>query len=248
MSKSRLDPKLVTKLATKLDRAESSIRSSISQFAAKRGISSEAALVLLCKQNGIGSAAYLRGLSATVQGQVASTSSSTGIQARHKAVSRKLRPAPRKKKLLELVKYSTSDPFRKGHIEEINKAYTHGCYTCVFVLLRKIVENMLIDILRFRFPDTTKVNKELYFDIAQKRVKDFGSIVKNFRAKSNDFGIESKLVQRIADRAKDLKDEANDKAHSWFHLVTRKSEIIDIDPQNLIDLIDRLEISIGMSK
>jgi len=152
-----------------------------------------------------------------------------------------------KNKLVIFINYKTSDPLRKGHINEINRAYTYKCYTCVFILVRKIIENMLVDILRRKFPPSTKENKELYFDTNQNRFKDFSIILKNFKDKSYEFGLEKKLVERIADISKKLKDEGNDKAHSWFHLVTGKHEIEVLNPQFLIDLISSLEKNIGIN-
>ena len=152
----------------------------------------------------------------------------------------------RKVRIIQLLKYKTTDPFRNGHIEEINRAYTYKCYTSVFILCRKVVENMIIDILRIKFPENNKQNKELYFDTAQSRFKDFSIILKNFKARASDFGTDKKLVERIYDLAIPLKDKANDKAHSWFHLVRKPREIEDLDMQNLIDLITRLESSFGI--
>lgn len=156
------------------------------------------------------------------------------------------RPKRTERKMVSLITYNTGDHFRSGHLKEINRAYTYGCYTAVFILLRKIVENMLIDILRHKFPPTTLENKRLYFDPSQKRFKDFSQIVANLRAKSADFDVDKKLVERIASLSTSLKDKANDKAHSWFHLVTRKSEIDELDSQTLIQLISQLERNIGM--
>jgi hypothetical protein len=158
--------------------------------------------------------------------------------------------APRQKlnhkKINELIKYNTQDFFRKGNVDEINRAYTYGCYTCVFVLLRKLIENMLIDILRHRFPDLSQTNKELYFDTTKKRFKDFGIIVDNFRKKSSEFGMDKKLVERIAQLSQQLKTEGNDKAHSWFHMVRREREIKELDPQLSIELISQLERKLGI--
>ncbi len=162
-------------------------------------------------------------------------------------VKKKSTPKKRIEKLKIFIEYQTVDSLRKGHIQEINKAYTAKCYTCVFILIRKIIENMLIDILRYKFPPTSKDNKELYFDTNLNRFKDFSIVLKNFRAKSHEFGMEKKLVERIADVSKQFKDEGNDKAHSWFHLVTSKPEMDDLKPQFLIDLISKLEKNIGIS-
>lgn len=153
---------------------------------------------------------------------------------------------PSRKQIIELIKYDTTDYFRKGHIEEVNKAYTFGCYTSVFILLRKIVENMLIDILRHKFPPSSLENKELYFGTSQNRFKDFSVIITNLGKKSSSFGIEKKLVERVVDLSKSLKDITNDKTHSWFHLVKNKAEIDDLNPQMVIELISQLEKNIGM--
>ena len=53
-----------------------------------------------------------------------------------------------KKKIVELIRFETSDYFIKEHIKEINKTYTHGCYTSSFILCRKVFENLLIGIIR----------------------------------------------------------------------------------------------------
>jgi hypothetical protein len=152
------------------------------------------------------------------------------------------------KEIIQLIKYETDDPFRKGHIDEINRAYTCRCYTSVFILCRKVIENMIIDILKKKFPPREKQNKELYFDINKRRFKDFGVILDNFYAKRNEFDLDKKIVERIVSLAKPFKKEANDKAHSWFHLVRKRKEIDDIDIQGIIDLIRKLEESLDNKK
>ena len=145
------------------------------------------------------------------------------------------------KEIQKFIDYETTDFFRKGHIEEINRAYSAGCYTSVFILCRKIIENMIIDILRKKFPPDTEDNTELYYDFKRKRFKDFKIILDNFYSKRDEFGIDRKIVERTVSYAHPLRKEANDKAHSWYHLVRKKEEIEKIDIQGIIDLIIKLE-------
>jgi hypothetical protein len=70
MARRILDPALVTKLSNKLGRPENAISVMVSKKAHQIGISSEAALILLAKQNGIGTAIYQRKLDATKQAEV----------------------------------------------------------------------------------------------------------------------------------------------------------------------------------
>jgi len=144
------------------------------------------------------------------------------------------------KKIVKLINFDSSDPFIKGHVEEVNKAYTYGCYTSAVILSRKIVENLIIDIFTKYFPPSTKENKELYFDTSKKRNKDFGEILENLHTKRVDFDTKKEIVERLYDKAKSLKGNANSKTHSWFHLVKRQKEVDDLEIQTVIDLIQRL--------
>ena len=42
--------------------------------------------------------------------------------------------------------------FAGGYIAEVGRAYGAECYTCTLILIRKIVENLIIDILEKKFP------------------------------------------------------------------------------------------------
>lgn len=73
MARAKLDHKLLDKIVSKTGRKKSVLQSSVSQLAAKHAIASEAALVLMAKQQGIGTSSYLKKLSADVQAQVRQT-------------------------------------------------------------------------------------------------------------------------------------------------------------------------------
>ena len=147
-----------------------------------------------------------------------------------------------KEKIINCISYETNDHFKKGHINEINRAYTNKCYTSVFILARKIVENLIIDIMCKKFPPNSLSNRELYFDNQRKRFKDFSVILKNFYDKRNEFDADKiEIIKRLYDKALALKDDANQKTHSWYHLVERKKEIDDLNLQAIIELIKKIE-------
>jgi hypothetical protein len=151
---------------------------------------------------------------------------------------------PKKEKVLEVIRYDSANPFIRGHIDEINRAYTKGCYTAVHVLARKIIENLIRELLSGRFPPEELENKELYYDIAQARFKDFNVILRNLYEKRNEFGPgKSDAVKRLYDLAKNFKGDANDATHSWYYLIQSKSEIDNLNIQTIIDLIAVLQES-----
>jgi len=112
----------------------------------------------------------------------------------------------RKTTLKQIANYETTDKFLKKHLDEINKAYTYGCYTATFILCRKVLENLIVHhILKKKYTQNTLQHKEKYFDIHNGRNLDFNRLLHNLRSSLNDFHPEKKLVMRICQRQKDSK-------------------------------------------
>jgi uncharacterized protein (TIGR02391 family) len=70
MAKGRLDRKLLDKIAKKLGKKRTAVNVMVSKRASKLGVSSEAALIILAKELGIGTAHYQRKLDPTKQAEV----------------------------------------------------------------------------------------------------------------------------------------------------------------------------------
>ena len=73
MGRRILDPKIMSKIAKKTGKKNTAINVRVSKEAAKQGISSEAALIILAKRYGIGTSTYQRSLDAAKQGEVRDT-------------------------------------------------------------------------------------------------------------------------------------------------------------------------------
>ena len=97
-----------------------------------------------------------------------------------------------------------------------------------------------------KYPQNKKENIELYFDTGRGRTRDFSEILSNLRKHSTDFGPDKSLLERILSRADQFKDDANDKTHSWYHIVKSRKELDDTNFQDIIEMIVRLEKSISM--
>ncbi|MBU0529145.1 hypothetical protein KKF86_05235 [bacterium] len=142
-----------------------------------------------------------------------------------------------------ILKYETSEYFINEHIKEINRAYNANCFTSVFILSRKVVENLIIDILKNKYPKDIN----LYYNSAKRRNKDFSVVLESIYSKRNDFPLDGKkIVERLVALAKPLKKDTNDKTHSWYHIVTRSEEINNLKLQEIIELIIKLEQNVGI--
>lgn len=230
MRKSQLNPKITTYLVEKTGLSENTIRKNISLL--KRKYAS-------CTLNAVA--------------QLYATSHNLSVMQKLKHEDKLTLPhnevvnqivkivkkrTSKREKDVEIIKYDTTDYFIRGHIREINRAYTKGCYTSTHILARKIIENLILDILVKKYPPTSLDNLNVYFDVSQNRTKDFSILLKNIFDKKKDFGFEkSKAIERFYQRAKNFKDDANDKTHSWFHLVENKTEIDELNLQSMVELI-----------
>jgi hypothetical protein len=107
-------------------------------------------------------------------------------------------------------------------------------------LCRKLIENLLTDLIRTKYPQNNLQNVELYFDISRGRTRDFSEIIQNLKKRSTDFGPDKKLLERALLKSEEFKDDANDKAHSWFHILKSPRELDDKNIQDIVDMIGKL--------
>jgi len=159
-------------------------------------------------------------------------------QARIQAIPQKIvyikKARKRPSKPFEYLDYSSKDKFEQKHVEEINKAYNCRCYTAVYVLCRKVIENLIIKLLRKRFGGKEKT---LYWDKSHGRFHDFKIILKNLNLKANRFpGPIRVAVRRLASKAAIFAKDANDKTHSLFHVAT-KPELDESGIDEIFELI-----------
>ncbi|HWR72483.1 MAG TPA: hypothetical protein VN604_04900, partial [Nitrospirota bacterium] len=110
--------------------------------------------------------------------------------------------------------------------------------TSVFVLIRKVFENLIVGILKAKYPS----NRDLFFDVLKGRNHDFSVVLDNLFKKRNDFGPDKKeAIERLHQKLKPFKNDANDKVHSLYHIVESSNEIDDWNIESIMALISRIQ-------
>ena len=156
MARNKLNPKILDHLANKSGLSQNTIRKNISLL--KRNYPS-------CTLNAVAQI-YASSLGYSVMQKLqdedkASLPHNEVINPKIKIEKKKI---SKKEKIIEIIHYETDDYFIKGHINEINRAYSKGCYTSTHILARKIIENLILDILVKKYPPTSLDNLNVYFD------------------------------------------------------------------------------------
>lgn len=97
-------------------------------------------------------------------------------------------------------------------IEDINQCYSIGINDATLVLTRKLLENLLIDILREQYG---KQKIDLYYLPENRRFKNFSKLINNFEENLDDFqhlsgGLDSDFI----DELDSFRQDANATTHS----------------------------------
>lgn len=138
---------------------------------------------------------------------------------------------------------SIPSPFFQKLIEEINKTYALGCYTSVWVCLRKLFENLLIELLRTKY-GVSRI--ELYYDTSRGRFNDFSILINNLKDNIDDFQIYTQeFDQEFFNFLNEFREHANRTAHSIDIIenntrIENKANYINHYCQLLCDVIRRI--------
>lgn len=114
--------------------------------------------------------------------------------------------------------------FYPGLVEDINRCYSLGIYDATLVLTRKLLENLLIDVLRDKF-GTDRI--QIYYRSNNGRFQNFSTLIENFEDNLIDFehlsgGLDSDFI----DELNAFRQYANAEAHSIETNIT-ESEMRD---------------------
>lgn len=113
----------------------------------------------------------------------------------------------------DLIDTKFEDIFYRNLNQEINKCYKLGAYTSAFILSRKLIENLIIDILRKKFPQNQE-NIDIYYRVNEGRFHDLTILLKNFEQRKKDFGIDEETIDEFFKLIKPFRPSANSNAHS----------------------------------
>jgi hypothetical protein len=113
-------------------------------------------------------------------------------------------------------------------VEDINRCYSLGIYDATLVLTRKLLENLLIDVLREQYG---KQKIDLYYLPDNHRFKNFSTLITSFEENLSDFqhlsgGLDSDFINEL----NAFRQDANAEAHSIETNIT-ESEMEDYQEQ-----------------
>jgi len=128
--------------------------------------------------------------------------------------------------------------FYREQVEEINRAYRKGFFTCTYILIRKFIENLLIDCLRDYY---TEQNLSRYFNVDKKKFLSLSKLRLTFNEMINNpkfIARVDKIQQQVVDFLDIFKEIGDSSAHSFFSI--NHQELIEQNRAKLLIVIRQL--------
>lgn len=127
--------------------------------------------------------------------------------------------------------------FYSSVIQDFNEIYRNGIFWLLPFILRKIIENYLIDILREKYG---MKNIDLFYKTTQGRFEDFSQLLSNFEAKLRDFKpYSAEINKEFINKLESFREKGNSSAHSIEGYVKKK--YIDNNREEINHIINLLE-------
>ena len=150
------------------------------------------------------------------------------------------------RELEKLVDMEFGDVFYNKLRDEINEAYKMRFFTSVMLLTRKMFENLLIEILRIKYPPSTPDNHEIYFIRTDQRFQNFTVLLKNIEDRKSEFTVDEPLVSEIISKIKPFRKGANSNAHSII-IISKEKDILNFDIPHISALLLKLYSNVKIS-
>lgn len=122
--------------------------------------------------------------------------------------------------------------------DEINVCYDHNHPNAAFFLCRKIVENLVFNILEKKFP--SQIN--LWYDVKHKIRHKFSILIKNLYDERNNFGKPNvkTYIEKFNTEVGPFRKEANTKAHYVFEYLCDNRELNKFKIKDLVQLLVKI--------
>ncbi len=132
------------------------------------------------------------------------------------------------------------DIFYKRLEQEVNLAYAHGDIpSAAFVLSRKLIENLLYNLLQVRYGGGPQITK--YFDTKHRRPLDFSVLIDNLSSSKADFDLDQhSRIDKFLTLVRPFRENANSKAHNLLEYAESMKEVRSAKVPEMVELLLKL--------
>lgn len=138
------------------------------------------------------------------------------------------------------------DPIYLEVVDEINATYKNFLFTSMYILIRKLLENLLYDCLKLYYGMS---KSDIFFNQSKGRHHGYGTLIENFNQMMNESNFKTnigEIEQKYIDLLIEFKEKGNINAHSLFNLphqdlVEERKEKINLFIKKINSIIQSLK-------
>jgi hypothetical protein len=146
---------------------------------------------------------------------------------------------PPRRQLNSLIDFQFEYYFYDRLKDEINMAYKYGLFNSVSLLCRKMIQDLVYEILRLKYPANIQTNLEMYYNQKENRQHDFTLLIKNLEDKKDEYGIDKDWISEFISLVKPFRPTSNSNAHSIIKFPDEE-EILEYKVPKMISLLIKL--------
>jgi hypothetical protein len=106
---------------------------------------------------------------------------------------------------------------------EINSSFKRGFTISAYLLSRELIRNLLLDMLRKRFPPTSAENVSLYYDLQNNSHKEIRALSGVIKERKDDFDINPEALDHLIEMIEIMEPKTKPASHSFLTIPTREN-------------------------
>ncbi len=120
---------------------------------------------------------------------------------------------------------------------EINSTYKNGFLLASILLSKELIRNLLIDMIRKRFPPTSDEHIDLFFDFNIQAFKSTEELIEVVKVNKNRFDLNPEAIEHLVKSIQAMEPKLKPDSHTFRSISTQK-DIIEMEIKEIVNLLN----------
>jgi hypothetical protein len=119
---------------------------------------------------------------------------------------------------------------------EINTCFKQGFYMASLELSKRLIQNLLVDLIRSNFPLAGEGHRSLYYDYLKEDFRNTDELLKELSEKKHDFNVNPDAIDYLIELIGPMEPKKKPESHS-FGVIPKRKDIQNLRIEEAMELI-----------
>jgi hypothetical protein len=119
---------------------------------------------------------------------------------------------------------------------EINTCFKQGFYMASLELSKRLIQNLLVDLIRSNFPLAGEGHRSLYYDYLKEDFRNTDELLKELSEKKHDFNVNPDAIDYLIELISPMEPKKKPESHS-FGVIPKRKDIQNLRIEEAMELI-----------